>query len=190
MNEGLRLDDHEGLQDGRKPAVKLDQGPTIMVGQPDTTMQSAPQDNQLMSKRRVLSLKPQLRPERRGQDGQNETEQPDHPASLGDSVTSSTRTRFSVHTRASAGPCVRDAGFAKTPDLASRSSSRSHHLRHSISALQRWAREEGLVLALGHLRRFGCVAAMSDLPLTADEETCIRVGRCQTLRQIQCLADG
>src|ERR1700682_686180 len=35
----------------------------------------------------------------RGQDGQNETEQPDHSASLGDSITSSTRIRFSVHTR-------------------------------------------------------------------------------------------
>ena len=32
-------------------------------------------------------------------DRQSETEQPDHSASLGDSITSSTRTRFSVHTR-------------------------------------------------------------------------------------------
>src|ERR1700694_1780925 len=31
-------------------------------------------------------------------DGQNETEQPDHSASLVDSITSSTRIRFSVHT--------------------------------------------------------------------------------------------
>ena len=61
-------------------------------------MQLAPQDIQLMSKHRVLSLKPQLRLERRGQDGQNETEQPDHSASLSDSITSSTRIRFSVHT--------------------------------------------------------------------------------------------
>ena len=51
-----------------------------------------------MSKHRVLSLKPQLRLERQGQDGQNETEQPDHSASLGDSITSSSRIRFSVHT--------------------------------------------------------------------------------------------
>jgi EAL domain-containing protein (putative c-di-GMP-specific phosphodiesterase class I) len=51
-----------------------------------------------MSKYRVLSFKPQLRLEWRGQDGQNETEQPDHSASLGDSNTSSTRIRFSVHT--------------------------------------------------------------------------------------------
>jgi hypothetical protein len=31
-------------------------------------------------------------------DGQNETEQPDHSASLGDSITASTRIRYSVHT--------------------------------------------------------------------------------------------
>jgi hypothetical protein len=69
-----------------------------MVGEPDATMQPASQDNQLMSKHRVLSFKPYLRLERRGQDGQNETEQPDHSASLGDSIASSTRIRFSVHT--------------------------------------------------------------------------------------------
>src|SRR5258707_10440953 len=69
-----------------------------MVGEPDATVQPTPQDNQLMSKHRVLSFKPQLRLERRGQDGQNETEQPDHSASLGDSITSSTQIRFSVHT--------------------------------------------------------------------------------------------
>ena len=60
-------------------------------------MQPTPQDNQLMSKRRVLSFKPHLRLEWRGQDGQSETEQPDHSASLGDPITSSTRIRFSVH---------------------------------------------------------------------------------------------
>src|ERR1700731_2083013 len=64
-------------------------------------MQPKPQDNQLMSKHRVLSFKPQLRLEWRAQDGQNETEQPDHSASLGDSITASTQIRFSVHT---AGP--------------------------------------------------------------------------------------
>src|SRR5216684_1655025 len=69
-----------------------------MVREPDATMQATPQDIQLMSKRRVLSFKPQLRLEWRGQDGQNETEQSDHSASLGDSITSSTRIRFSVHT--------------------------------------------------------------------------------------------
>src|SRR5258705_5177663 len=51
-----------------------------------------------MSKHRVLRFQPQLRLERRAQHGHNETEQPDHAASLGDSVTSSTRIEFSVHT--------------------------------------------------------------------------------------------
>src|ERR1700746_2042774 len=69
-----------------------------MVRQPDATVQSTAQDHQLMSKHRVLGFKPQLRFEWRGQDGQNETEQPDHSANLGDSITSSTRTRFSVRT--------------------------------------------------------------------------------------------
>jgi hypothetical protein len=61
-------------------------------------MQPTLQDIQLMSKHRVLSFKAQLRLEWRGQHGQNETEQPDHSASLGDSITSSTQIRFSVHT--------------------------------------------------------------------------------------------
>jgi hypothetical protein len=37
----------------------------------------------------------------RGEDGQSETEQPEHSASLGDSITSSTRIRFSAHTASS-----------------------------------------------------------------------------------------
>src|SRR6266850_615106 len=69
-----------------------------MSREPPATMHPTPQDNQLMSKLRVLSFKPHLRLEWRGQDGQSETEQPDHSASLGDSITSSTRIRFSVHT--------------------------------------------------------------------------------------------
>jgi hypothetical protein len=76
----------------------LDKEQAIMVGEPDATMQPSPQDNQLMSKHRVLSLKSNLRLEWRGQDGQSETEQRDHSASLGDSITSSTRMRFSAHT--------------------------------------------------------------------------------------------
>src|ERR1700745_1901947 len=60
----------------------LDKEPTIMDREPDATMQPTSQDHQLMSKRRVLSFKPQPRLERRGQNGQRETEQPDHPASL------------------------------------------------------------------------------------------------------------
>src|SRR6478672_7582036 len=59
----------------------------LTIREPDAAMRPAPQDNQLMSKHRVLSFKPQLRLEWRGQHGQNETEQPDHSASLGDSIT-------------------------------------------------------------------------------------------------------
>jgi hypothetical protein len=71
-----------------------------MVREPDATRQPAPQDNQLMSKHRVLNFKPQLRLEWRGQDGQSETEQSNHSASLSDSITASTRIRYSVHTGA------------------------------------------------------------------------------------------
>jgi hypothetical protein len=69
-----------------------------MVRKPDATTQRTPQDNQLMSNHRVLSFNPQHRLEWQGQDGQNETEQPDHSASLGDAITASTQIRFSVHT--------------------------------------------------------------------------------------------
>src|ERR1700745_1369667 len=51
-----------------------------------------------MPKHRVLSLKPHLRLDWRGQDGQDETQKPDHFASLDDSIKSSTRMRFSVRT--------------------------------------------------------------------------------------------
>src|ERR1700694_548317 len=73
-HERLGPDDCENLQDRRNPAVQLDEEPAIMVREPDATMRPAPQDIQLMSKHRVLSLKPQLRLEWRGQDGQSETE--------------------------------------------------------------------------------------------------------------------
>ena len=63
-----------------------------------STPHLAPQDDQLMSEHRILRFKAQLRLERRGQDGQSEAEQPDHSASLGVSITSSTRMRFSVRT--------------------------------------------------------------------------------------------
>jgi hypothetical protein len=43
-----------------RPAIQLDQESAIMVREPDETIQPVPQDNQLMSKRRVLSFKPQL----------------------------------------------------------------------------------------------------------------------------------
>ena len=97
-HQRLGLNDRDELQNRRKPSVQLDKEPAIIVCEPDAATHPAPQDHQLMSKHRVLSLKPQLRLERRGQDGQNETKQSNHSASLGDSITSSTQTRFSVQT--------------------------------------------------------------------------------------------
>jgi hypothetical protein len=85
------LDNCDDLQNRRKPSIHLNEEPAIIVREPDATMQTTPQDNQLMSKHRVLHLKPQLRLEWRGQDGKSETEQPDHSTSLGDSITSSLR---------------------------------------------------------------------------------------------------
>jgi hypothetical protein len=82
----------------RTPCRITEEEQAIAVRQPDAAVQPTLQDNQLMSKHGVLSFKPQLRLEWRGQNVQNETEQPDHSASLGDSITSSTRIRFSVHT--------------------------------------------------------------------------------------------
>src|ERR1700726_2933260 len=94
-----------------------DKEPAIMVREPDATMQPTPQDIEVMSKHRFLSFKPQLRLEWRGQDGQSETEQPDHSASLGDSITSSARIRFSVHTAAKHGKMTKHGRFA---EIASR----------------------------------------------------------------------
>src|SRR5450759_1522286 len=103
--------DRENLQDRRKPPIQLEEEPAIAVCELDPATQLAPQHNQLMSKHRVLSFKPQLRLEWRGQDGQNETEQPDHSASLSDSVTSSTRIEFSVHTGQASVPEADDFSF-------------------------------------------------------------------------------
>src|SRR6202035_1605127 len=109
-HQRLRLDNCNELQDRWKPSIHLDEEPAVVVGRLSSTPHPAPQDDQLMSEHRILRFKPQLRLEWRGQDGQNETEQPDHSASLGDSITSSTRIKFSVHTAASAAPCRFDRG--------------------------------------------------------------------------------
>ena len=76
----------------------LDEEPAIAVCEFDTPAQLAPQNDQLMSEHGIFSLKPDLRLEWRSQGGHHETEKPDHSASLGDSVTSSTRIGFLVHT--------------------------------------------------------------------------------------------
>src|SRR3984885_1093286 len=97
-HERLGPRDRENPEDCWKPTIQLDKEPAIMVRQPDATMQPTSQDDQLMSKHRVLGFKPQLRLEWRAKDGKNETEQPDHSVNLRDSITVSTRMRFSVHT--------------------------------------------------------------------------------------------
>jgi hypothetical protein len=116
MHERLGPDDCENLEDCWKPAIQLDKEQAITVREPDATMQLAPQDNQLMSKHRVPSFKPQLRFEWRGQDGQSETEQPNHSAGLGDSITSSTRMRFSVYTGANPSSGRRHRGSSSASD--------------------------------------------------------------------------
>src|SRR5258708_12890043 len=83
----------------------------------DAAAQLAPQNDQLMSERGIFGLKPDLRLEWRSQGGHDETQKPDHSASLGDFVTPSTRLGFSVHTAAR---CIR-------PPL----SSISHHVAPS-----------------------------------------------------------
>ena len=98
MDEHLGTDDGKNLKDRRKPAVKHDQDPAILVRKPDAALEPAPQNSQPMPKHRALSLKPHLQLDWRGQDGQDETQKPDHSASLGDSITSSTRMRvFGTH---------------------------------------------------------------------------------------------
>src|SRR5258708_10370616 len=98
-NQRLGTDDREDLQDRWKPAIQLDEEPAIAVCEFDAPAQLAPQNDQLMSERGIFGLKPDLGLEWRGQGGQCETQKPDHSASLGDSVTPSTRIGFSVHTR-------------------------------------------------------------------------------------------
>lgn len=61
LHEGLRTDDREDLQDRRKPSIQLDKEPAIDIRQPNPTMNLTPQNDQLMSERRILCLKPTLR---------------------------------------------------------------------------------------------------------------------------------
>jgi hypothetical protein len=97
-----------------------------------------------MSKRRVLSLKPHLRLERGGQDGQNETEQPNHSASLDDSITSSTRIGFLVQTVANGVP-----GFSRNVirlDRRARAVKRQHAADDGVRGFM----TGGMSAALGH----------------------------------------
>src|SRR5260370_9491384 len=96
--QGVGADDCENLKDRREPAIELDEEPAIAVRKLDPAPHLAAQDDQLMSERQILRLKPTLRLEWRGQHGQNKANQRDHRANLADSVIRQTRIEFSVHT--------------------------------------------------------------------------------------------
>src|SRR5229473_4733084 len=82
----LGTDDRESLQDRWEPAIELDEEPAIALRQLGPPPYLTPQDSQLMSERCILCLKPALRLEWRGQDGQNKVDQLDHCANLADSI--------------------------------------------------------------------------------------------------------
>ena len=94
----LGTDDRESLQDRWEPAIELNEKPAIAVRQLGPPPHLTPQDNQLMSERRILCLKPALRLERRSQNGQYKVGQRDHCANLPDSIAQELGIRFSVHT--------------------------------------------------------------------------------------------
>jgi hypothetical protein len=71
-HERLGTDDSENLQDRRKPTIQLNKKPTIAVREPGPAAHLAPQNDQLMSEHRILSLEPDLRLEWRGQNPENE----------------------------------------------------------------------------------------------------------------------
>src|SRR6202045_15294 len=84
-HERRGTDNRENRQDRWKPAIQLDEEPTIVVREPDAATKRAPQNNQLMSERGILSLKPDLRLEQRGQHGQDKPDEPDHRGNLAES---------------------------------------------------------------------------------------------------------
>jgi hypothetical protein len=92
--EGLRTHDDDGFQDRGKPPIQLDKEQAIAIREPDPFAHLTPQDNQLLSKRRVLRLKPAPRLERRGQLSQDETEQSEHRAQVRRFCRRSTRMIF------------------------------------------------------------------------------------------------
>jgi hypothetical protein len=86
-HQRFRLDNRHDLQDRWKPAIHLNEEPAIVVRKMGSASHLPPQNDQLMSKYRILSLKPAFRLEWRGQRDQNEADQRYHDASLADSVT-------------------------------------------------------------------------------------------------------
>src|SRR6267378_4954014 len=99
-HQRFRLDNRNDLQDRRKPSIHLDEEPAVVVGKLSSTPHLAPQDDQLMSEHRILRLKPALRLERRGQHGQNKTDERDHRSNLADSRATNPDRVFGTHSGA------------------------------------------------------------------------------------------
>jgi hypothetical protein len=78
----LGSNNHDDRKDRRKPAIELNEEPTVVVRETSPALQLTPQDHQLMSERDILSLKGDLRLERRSQHGQNKPDQRDHRTQL------------------------------------------------------------------------------------------------------------
>ena len=85
------------VEDRGEPSVELDKGPAVAIRQPSPAPHFAPQNDQLLSERRILRLEPALGLEWRSQHGQKKADQRDHYANLTD-LTLSMRMRFPVHT--------------------------------------------------------------------------------------------
>jgi hypothetical protein len=64
-HQRFRLENPHDLQDRRKPSIHLEEEPAIVVREPGPAGHLAPQNDQLMSERSILSLKQALRLERR-----------------------------------------------------------------------------------------------------------------------------
>jgi hypothetical protein len=97
-HQGLGPDDRDCLKDQREPSIQLDQKQPIVVCEPDPAAHLTAQHHKLMPKRHVLCFKADLRPEWRDHDRKHEAYKRKHHINLCDSLTSSTRIRFSVHT--------------------------------------------------------------------------------------------
>jgi hypothetical protein len=65
-HECVGPDDHENLEDRRELTIKLNEEPAIVARKLGPAPHLAAQDDQLMSERRILRLKPALRLEWRG----------------------------------------------------------------------------------------------------------------------------
>jgi hypothetical protein len=86
-HQRFRLDNRQSLQNRGKPAIHLNEEPAIVVRKVGSASHLPLQNHQLMSKYRILRLKPALRLKWRGQHGQNEADQRCHCANLADSAT-------------------------------------------------------------------------------------------------------